>query len=46
MQAEEHVWVPEEIEWLRSGMNAAVAASLKAKDAGEVRYFKMCAWRD
>ncbi|KAB5594086.1 Cytidine and deoxycytidylate deaminase zinc-binding region protein [Ceratobasidium theobromae] len=35
MQAEEHVWVPEEIEWLRSGMNAAAAASLKAKDAGE-----------
>ncbi|CAE6421538.1 unnamed protein product [Rhizoctonia solani] len=33
--AEEHVWTPEEIEWLKSGIDEAFAAALQAKDAGE-----------
>ncbi|CAE6516514.1 unnamed protein product [Rhizoctonia solani] len=33
--ADEHVWTAEEIDWLQSGVDAATAAALKARDAGE-----------
>ncbi|CEL51732.1 tRNA-specific adenosine deaminase subunit TAD3 OS=Saccharomyces cerevisiae (strain ATCC 204508 / S288c) GN=TAD3 PE=1 SV=1 [Rhizoctonia solani AG-1 IB] len=34
--ADEHVWSPEEIEWLKSGIDVAFGAALQAKDAGEL----------
>lgn len=34
--AEEHVWTAGEIEWLKSGIDAAIAAALQAKDEGEL----------
>ncbi|GAB1517820.1 tRNA-specific adenosine deaminase subunit tad3 [Rhizoctonia solani] len=34
--AEEHIWTPEEAEWLKSGINAAISAALQAKNTGEL----------
>ncbi|CAE6404593.1 unnamed protein product [Rhizoctonia solani] len=34
--ADEHVWSPEEIGWLKSGIDVAFGAALQAKDAGEL----------
>ncbi|KAH7340961.1 cytidine deaminase-like protein [Rhizoctonia solani] len=34
--AEEHVWTAGEIEWLKSGIDTAIAAALQAKDEGEL----------
>ncbi|CAE6367323.1 unnamed protein product [Rhizoctonia solani] len=35
-KAEEHIWTPEEAEWLKSGINAAISAALQAKNTGEL----------
>ncbi|CAE6421285.1 unnamed protein product [Rhizoctonia solani] len=34
--ADEYVWTTEEIDWLKSGIDAATAAALQAKNAGEL----------
>ncbi|KAJ1309689.1 hypothetical protein OPQ81_006454 [Rhizoctonia solani] len=33
---DEHVWTAEEIEWLKSGVDAAIGAALQAKNTGEL----------
>ncbi|KAG8686980.1 hypothetical protein FRC08_012229 [Ceratobasidium sp. 394] len=33
---EEHIWTPEEIDWLKLGMNKAAEAAVTAKGAGEL----------